>query len=217
MVNIYPILVIFGWLLIILLGSQLCRKFFPNEKELSRKLVHIGCGPIILFAWFFHLSSNLVITVSCLITIFLFINYKLHLLQSLEDIGRKSFGTIAYGVSISFLNILFWSTNPSVVVIGVLVMSFGDGLAGLIGRKIQSPSWIILNQKKSLVGTIVMGVTTIIILFFGNQIFNTYLTSIDIFIITSLAVLLEQISPLGIDNITVPVGVGLIWYWILFT
>ncbi len=217
MINIYPLIIISGWLLIIVSISFLCRKFLPKEKELSRKIVHIGTGPIIPLAWWFHLPNTLVIPIACFITFALVINYRLHLITSLEDVGRKSIGTIAYGFSISFLIILFWSNTPSAVIAGVLVMAFGDGLAGLIGRKIHSPSWMILGQSKSLVGTITMGVTTTIVLLFVNEMLTTYLTLIDILKVTSLAVLLEQISPYGIDNVTVPVGVAFLWRWILLS
>ena len=38
---------------------------------------------------------------------------------------------------------------------------------------------------------------------------------VDILLISSLATILEQLSPLGIDNITVPIGVALSWQWLL--
>ncbi len=215
MINIYSLIIIFGWLLIILFSSLLSAKFFPEEKELSRKIVHIGSGPIIALAWWFNLSRNLVVPLACLITLGLFLNYKFRVIKSIEDIGRKSFGTISYGASISFLSILFWDNYPSAVIAGVLVMSFGDGFAGLIGRKIKSPTWIILDQTKSIVGTLIMGITGIIVLLLVNQMFDSNLTLIDILKVTSLAVILEQISPFGIDNITVPIGVALAWCWLL--
>ncbi len=204
-----------GWLIIVLFSSFLCRKFYPEEKELSRKVVHIGTGPVIPLAWWFNISSSLVIALACIITIALFINHRIQLVTSIEDVGRKSYGTIAYGFSISVLIILFWSNNPSAVTAGVLVMAFGDGLAGLIGRKVQSPSWIILGQKKSLIGTIIMGATGVIILFILNEIIGAHLPPIDILTITSLAVVLEQISPLGVDNISVPIAVGVTWHLML--
>ena len=42
-------------------------------------------------------------------------------------------------------------------------MTFGDGLAGLVGKNINSRSWILLQQKKSLVGTLTMFVTSLIV------------------------------------------------------
>ena len=43
-------------------------------------------------------------------------------------------------------------------------MAFGDGLAGLIGRSVKSPSWLVFGQKKSIAGTLTMFITGVIVL-----------------------------------------------------
>ena len=214
MINVYSLLVIFGWLCFILSTSLLCRKFFPNENELSRKIVHIGTGPIIPIAWWLNISKDLALIVACIITAALIINYRLRLIKSIENVDRKSFGTIAYGISITILIYLFWSTNPSAVTAGVLVMTFGDGLAGLIGRKLNSPQWIVFGQKKSLIGTLSMYLVTVSVLSSISYVIGINFAMVDILMISSLATMLEQISPLGIDNITVPIGVAMSWQWL---
>ena len=215
MVNAYSLLVILGWLCFILSTSFLCGKFFPNEKELSRKVVHIGTGPIIPIAYWLNVSKDLALIVACMITTGLIINYRLRLIKSIENVDRKSFGTIAYGISIVSLIFLFWSNNPSAATAGVLVMAFGDGLAGLIGRKINSTQWIILGQKKSLIGTLSMYLVTVLVLSIISHVTDINFEVIEILMIASLATILEQLSPLGIDNITVPIGVALSWHWLL--
>ncbi len=150
-----------------------------------------------------------------MITAALIINYRLRLIKSIENVDRKSFGTIAYGISITSLIFLFWSNNPSAATAGALVMAFGDGLAGLIGRNIDSSQWIIFGQKKSLIGTLSMCLVTALVLSSISHVAGINFEIVDILIISSLATILEQISPLGIDNITVPIGVALSWKWLL--
>ena len=215
MINAYSLLVILGWLCFILSTSLLCGKFFPHEKELSRKVVHIGTGPIIPIAYWLNVSKDLALIVACMITAALIINYRLRLIKSIENVDRKSFGTIAYGVSIASLIFLFWSNNPSAATAGALVMAFGDGLAGLIGRNIDSSQWIILGQRKSLIGTMSMYLVTAIVLSSISHVTGVNIEIVDILIMSSLATILEQLSPLGIDNITVPIGVALSWQWLL--
>ncbi len=196
------------------MSAVLCRKLFPEQKELSRKIVHIGTGPVIALAWVFQVPAELAIPIASFITITLIINHQLKLLPALEDVNRKSFGTIAYGLSITFLLIFLWPENAAAVSAGVLVMSFGDGLAGLIGRQLRSPNWLIFNQRKSLAGTLTMGLTGAFVLMLIRSISETSIYPLPLIAIVCLAVLLEQIGPWGIDNLTVPIGVSYGWLWL---
>ncbi len=215
MINVYSLLVVSGWLIIVLSISFFCKKKYPKEKELSRKIVHIGSGPIIPLAWSLNISNQIAIPVAAIITIALMINYQIKIFNSIEDIERKSFGTISYGLSITLLIILFWSDAPSAVISGVLVMAFGDGLAGLIGPKIQSPNWTIFGQKKSVVGTATMLLASFIVLFIVNEITLVNIEPMNILAIACLAVVLEQVSVLGVDNLTGPLGVAFSWHMML--
>ena len=105
--DLYSFSILSGWLFVVISASIICSKIFPKETELSRKIVHIGSGPIIPLAWWLQISSNIAIPIACIITLALIINYKFNLISSLENISRKSFGTIAYGFSITILIVLF--------------------------------------------------------------------------------------------------------------
>ncbi len=209
------ILVIALWVITIIVISILCKKYFPKKQELSRKIVHIGTGPVIILAWLFEIPKSIAFFSALLITIVLGINYQYRLLPAIEDIERKSFGTVAYGISITLLLLIFWPHYASCIAIGVLSMAFGDGLAGLIGKSINSPKWSVLGQKKSIAGTLTMltvvGITTGII----SSINHLNIQPLEIILISLIATFLEQISPWGIDNITVPIGVTCIGIWLV--
>ena len=105
--TIYTLLIIIGWLLLILATSLFCSKVFPNERELTRKIVHIGTGPIIPIAYWLNISREIALIVASIITTSLIINYRIKLVKSIESVDRKSFGTIAYGISITSLIFIF--------------------------------------------------------------------------------------------------------------
>ena len=209
------VFVIALWIIIILLIAFLCKRYFPKKEELSRKIIHIGTGPVILLAWLFDIPKNIAFLSAFSITIALGINYQFRLLPAIEDIERKSFGTIAYGISITLLLLIFWPKYASSISIGVLSMAFGDGLAGLIGRSIISPKWSILGQSKSIAGTLTMGTVVAMTTATISLINNLDIQPIEIIVISLIATFLEQISPWGIDNITVPIGVTCIGIWLL--
>jgi len=211
------ILVIALWITIVLIIASLCKKYFPKKEELSRKIIHIGTGPVILLASLFEIPKNIAFLSALFITLGLGINYQYRLLPAIEDVERKSFGTIAYGISITLLLALFWPRYESSISIGVLSMAFGDGLAGLIGRSINSPKWSVLGQSKSIAGTLTMGSVVAITTATISTINHLEIQSVEIIIISLIATFLEQISPWGIDNITVPIGVTCIGIWLVGT
>ena len=211
------IVLIILWITTILIIAFLCKKYFPKKDELSRKIIHIGTGPVIILAWLFDIPKNIAFFSAFFITIALGVNYQYRLLPAIEDIERKSFGTVAYGISITLLLLIFWPSYSSSIAIGVLSMAFGDGLAGLIGQSINSPKWSILGQTKSIAGTCTMTTVVAITTTIISSINNLGIQPIEILVISLIATFLEQISPWGIDNITVPIGVTCIAIWLIGT
>ena len=177
--------------------------FRPNNKELLRKIIHIGVGPLIPLAKYLEINQNLAQYIAALISILVLINYIYRLFPIIEDIDRKSFGTLFYCLSLFTLISFFWNDDPSSLFVGVFIMTFGDGLAGLLGKNFKSKSWIIFNQKKSLIGTTVMFIVSLIIT--GSlAYFGSYEISFFLPLIALLATTIEQFSIAGIDNLFVP-------------
>lgn len=199
-----------GWLALLSALAFWVRGRWPGQREWSRKLVHIGCGPVVLIAWVSGIDRIIALVAAVMITLLAALNHRIRVLPAIEDVNRHSYGTIAYGASISLLLFLYWHQQPIAAIAGVLVMAFGDGLAGLLGPLVASPSWQVLGQRRSLVGTGVMGLASVAVLLglarFGPAPATPWLLGIAV-----AATLLEQWAVLGIDNLTVPIAVG--WFW----
>ncbi len=204
MPTIASILIIGIWIVVVIITASLSRRVWPNQKELSRKIVHIGSGPIIPLALILKIQQETAFVFAAFITICLFINNNWKLIPALEDVNRKSYGTIAYGLSISVLILFFWTECPPAIVAGILVMAFGDGLAGLIGSNIYSPYWKIFGQKKSVLGTLSMLLVSLIILITINIYSGSDINLLGILAIGTIGVICEQFGNWGIDNLTVP-------------
>ena len=205
---IFYILTIFGI-------AVIYKKFRPNNKELLRKIIHIGIGPLVIIAKYLGISQFFAGYFTFLISLLIVTNYIYKLFPIIEDVERKSYGTFFYCISLLFLIILFWDKDPYSLMAGFLIMTFGDGLAGLIGKNFTSKDWRILNQKKSLLGTTTMFISSLIVLISVGLFGNFSINGIFIFI-ALLATILEQISFYGIDNFTVPI-ITSIFFNILIT
>ena len=199
------------YIVFIFLISKLFKNFYPNNQELLRKIIHIGMGPLIPLAKVLEIEQSAAQYFAGGMSILIVINYIYKLFPIIEDIDRKSFGTFFYCFSLFILISLFWEQDPLALMAGFFIMTFGDGLAGLIGKNFKSKSWEIFNQKKSIIGTSTMFLVSFIVissLGYTNDIdFNYYY-----FCIAIVATLLEQISIIGIDNFSVPLITATIFH-----
>ena len=188
--------------------SIVFKKYNENSQEIVRKIVHIGIGPLIPIAQFLKINQNSALIFTGIVSLMVFINYNYKLFPTIEDVERKSYGTLFYCLSLFILIYLFWDKDPYALISGFFIMTFGDGLAGLIGKSFNSKSWIFFKQKKSLYGTITMFLTSLIVVCsIGYSQQNSL--NLNYFIIAFLATLLEQFSVLGIDNFIVPISSAL--------
>ena len=209
------LLIISTWMLLVLSTAVVCRRQWPQRRELSRKIVHIGTGPVIALAWWLGIPELVALPVAATVTLITAINHRWKLLPAVEDVDRHSYGTVAYGLAITILLALFWPDQAIAACAGVLVMAFADGFAGLVGRGIKSPSWTFWQQHKSVAGTMTMALVTALVLIVLVLVSQSPLHPLRLFAVTALAVGLEQLSRWGIDNLSVPLSVGLCWSWMV--
>ncbi len=200
--------VILIYLFAIFLISILFKKFNKNKKEIIRKIIHIGIGPLLPIAQYLRIDQTSVLIFTGIVSLIVLINYFVRLFPTIEDVERKSYGTLFYCLSLFILIALFWDKDPYALITGFFIMTFGDGLAGLIGKNFNSKSWIFFQQEKSLFGTMTMFLTSLIVVF---SIGYTQQNSLNLnyFTIAIFATLFEQFSVLGIDNFIVPISSAL--------
>lgn len=115
---------------------------------------------------------------------------------------KRDNGLIYYPFSILVLIILLHEgvIDDRVVVASTLMMGFGDGCAALIGSRFGHHGYTSLGGKKSIEGTLTMFIVsiTILLLIYPDRPWYVPLS------VAFLATVLENLTPLGFDNITVP-------------
>ncbi len=206
--------VILLYLILIFLISIVFKKYNEDSREIVRKIIHIGVGPLIPIAQFLKINQSSALIFTGVVSLMVFINYTYKLFPTIEDVERKSYGTLFYCLSLFILIYLYWDKDPFALISGFFIMTFGDGLAGLIGKSFNSKSWILFKQKKSLLGTMTMFLTSLIVVCSIGYAQQNSL-SLNYFTIAFFATLLEQFSILGIDNFIVPISSALFFNFLI--
>jgi phytol kinase len=199
------------------------------ESRLSRKIIHIGTGPIFVLCWLLFpdvwYARWLAALVPFLITVqFALIGFGVvkdeASVQAMSRTGdRREIlrGPLFYGIIFVVMTLVYWNTSP-IGMTALMLMCGGDGLADITGRGIESAKlpW---NKGKSVAGSLGMFfggwimAAFIIGVFVGAGVFTGpftgYLLPITIIAIAGTAV--ESLPLAEVDNITITlaaVGLG---------
>ena len=219
MLNVlYPLVIIFLYLIALVAIAEILNRFITDDPELTRKVVHIGSGNVILLAWWLNISSWVIIIAAVIASAIAITSYILPILPSINSIGRKSLGTLFYAISIGVLAAIFWDSQPQYTALGILVMAWGDGMAAIIGQRWGKHQYQVLTITKSWEGSVAMAITSylvisLILLFSLGSHWQTWFISA---IAASLATSLEAFSKWGIDNLTVPLASAIVCYYCQF-
>jgi phytol kinase len=212
----FPLTVVILYLGGIILCAELLNRLQKLNGELTRKVVHIGTGNVILLAWWLDIPPWIAIAASVIASVVALLSYYLPILPSVNSVGRKSLGTFFYAISIGVLVAWFWQLLPQYTAIGILVMSWGDGMAAIVGQNFGKHPFQFLGNKKSWEGSLTMAivsflVTGTILLGVGGDLLPTLGVSLAVAL---CATFLETFSLLGVDNLTVPLGSAAIAFYL---
>jgi len=206
------------WLGAIILLAESLHLWKAADPEKVRKVVHIGTGHVILFAWWLEIPAWIGIAASIVASAIALLSYKLPILPGINSVGRKSLGTFFYAASIGILVAWFWPLQlPQYAAIGILVMTWGDGLAALVGQQYGKHPYKIWGMQKSWEGSLTMTlvsylVSSLILLAVQGNIWQTWVVSAAVALV---ATALEAFSKLGIDNLTVPLGSAAVCFFLM--
>ena len=209
-----PLAAVFLYLAILVVIAEALSRLLPDDPELTRKVVHIGSGNVILLAWWFDISRTVIVGAAIIAAAIAITSYLVPILPSIESVGRKSFGTLFYAISMGILAACFWLDTPQYAVIGILVMAWGDGLAAIIGKRFGKHKYQIGEITKSWEGSLAMAAAALIV---SGAILlavegNTWQTWTITIVVALVATICEAFSKLGIDNLTVPLACGFLCF-----
>jgi dolichol kinase len=186
------------------------------SQKSSRKFLHAMIGNLVFVMPFF--TSNLypvAVAAPFVFITFLATPYspfkaaslKMKKLVAITEEGDR-FGLVFYSVSYTILAV-FFASRSYILGSGVLPMAYGDSMASIVGVKYGKRKYRVLADK-SLEGSLAMLFVSLSSLIVGFVFFSAFyplsvMRSVFFVVITPfVATVVEGLSPLGFDNLTVP-------------
>jgi phytol kinase len=191
------------------------------ESHLSRKIIHIGTGPIFVLCWLMFPDVWYSRWLAALVPLLITAQFALVGLGVMKDEAsvkamsrtgdRREIlrGPLFYGIVFVIMTLVYWKDAP-IGMVALMLMCGGDGLADIMGRGLKSPKlpW---NKDKSWAGSLgmfiggwalaafILGMFVLAGIFVGP--FTDYLVPITLIALAGTAV--ESLPLKDVDNITV--------------
>ena len=203
------------WVSIFLVFSELLARVGKLSKENARKLIHIGVGNVVFFI---PLFENFIIAIIIPAT-FIIGNYFLSPLSPISKIKLKTFeaghslGTIFYPISLTIVIFLFFDINWKIIAC-FMPLVYGDGFAAVFGPKSKSGKYIIFGNTKSLLGSGIISLFSIISVFGGILVMEgDLILAIYASLISGIVTpIIENLSPKGTDNLFIPIILSILFF-----
>ena len=219
----------------IALGFLRLMDFFAHrgwiESKLSRKLIHIGTGPIFVLCWFFFNNDPSARWLAALVPLAITIQFALIGLGVIKDKASVDAmsrtgdpkeilrGPLFYGIMFVALTIVYWKDSP-IGIVALMMMCGGDGIADIFGRRIASPKlpW---SGDKSVAGTVSVFVggfvfsAVMIYIYITAGVFSGPISNylLPIAAIAFVGALVESLHFRDIDNISMTLASALLGHW----
>jgi len=194
-------------ILLLIFTEKILSKKYPRT---SRKILHIMTGNIAFILPIFQTREMMVFLAAGPFILFTFLMSSYSPIKSVR--GKTSeaghgLGLVYYAIAWAVLAYIFFDTKE-VIAIGILAMSYGDGLASLIGIKFGRKKYQIFEDVKSYIGSYAMFTFTfimmIVALLFYGKLSLTYEALFLLLCIAGISTIAEGVTPRGLDNLSVP-------------
>lgn len=200
--------------------------------QLSRKIIHMGTGPIFVLCWLLFDSSGASRYLAALVPFAITIQFALVGLGIMKDEAAVQAmsrtgdpreilrGPLFYGIVFVVITLIYWLDSP-IGITALMLMCGGDGLADILGRR-WGKAKLPWAKDKSWAGSLGMllggwGFAAAITAVFINTgtfsgAFSDYLTTITI--IAIVGTLVESLPMRDIDNFTVTAAAIGLGHWL---
>lgn len=202
------------------------------DGRLSRKIIHIGTGPLFVLCWLLFSDAAYARYLASLVPLAITLQFLLVGLGIIKDPAAVAAmsrtgdpreilrGPLFYGVVFVALTQLYWLDSP-LGITALMLICGGDGLADIVGRRwgrVKLP-W---NGNKSWIGSLAFFLggwllTMLILVVFVSAgvlpgAWTNYLLPVTLISLAATGV--ESISPADSDNLTIAIAVVLLGPWI---
>ena len=199
--------------------AELLRTRRDYSSNFTRKVIHIGVG-MMSWALIFIFTSPWPFIIMCLLfAVFLYLDFRYGFFPAMASKDKNNMGTVYFPIAAAAVVFVFWE-QPPLMVAALMPLTWGDGLAPVVGRAYGKRPYYVANHKRTYEGSL------------GFFLFGFLFTWLALWVMPGLpeipplaailpglivmaaTTLVEAVSIWGIDNLTITaVAILILSFW----
>jgi len=195
--------------------AELLRRRQGYGSGFTRKVIHIGVG---MMSWFLPLlfTSPWPFVAAC--AAFMVINlldWRYGFFNAMQSSSRSNLGTVYFPLAAAVVALIFWD-RPPLMVAALMPLTWGDGLAPVIGAAYGKRIYRIHTSTRTLEGSAGFFVAGFVFTWLalwvvgGPPDISPVAALLPALVIMAVTTLIEAVSIWGLDNLTVTAAAILI-------
>lgn len=184
------------------------RRWRGYSSQFTRKVIHIGVGMLSWVVPFLFDSPWLFVAACGGFMVLNFLDWRYGFFKAMMSGDASNLGTVYFPLAAAVVTILFWN-NPPLLVGALMPLTWGDGMAPVIGGWVGRHSYTVLGHRRTLEGS--TGFFLFCLLFTwlalwlmpGEPNLSAGAAIVPALLLSLLTTLIEAISIWGLDNLTI--------------
>ncbi len=208
MSNWLGLLIIIVYIFGLIGAAELLRHRYRLSNNFTRNAIHIGVGMLSWALPFLFTSPWFFIAGALGFAALNFLDWRYQFFAAMSSSNSNNLGTVYFPLVAALTVYFFWDTPP-LMVASLMPLTWGDGLAPIIGKKFGRHHFTINDSTRTLEGSLGFFVAAFLATWLALWLMpgspdltpiNAILPALAVGIVTTVA---EAVSIMGLDNITV--------------
>jgi phytol kinase len=140
------------YLVTVIAAAELLRRRRGYSNNFTRKVIHVGAGMTIWFVPFLFASPWPFVAACAVLVLFTLLDWYFGWLPAMASNDRGNLGTVYFPIAIIAVTLLFWE-KPAFMVAALMPLTWGDGLAPLVGRAYGRHTYTVFGHTRSWQGS----------------------------------------------------------------
>jgi phytol kinase len=215
MTNTLGILIAFAYIFTIIGLAEGLRRRRGYGSGFTRKVIHIGVG-MLSWALPFLFTSPWPFVFACIVFMVInLVDWRYGLISSMQSSSRGNLGTVYFPLAAAVVALVFWD-QPPLMVAALMPLTWGDGLAPVIGAAYGRRVYRIHTSTRTLEGSAGFFVAGFVFTWLalwampGAPEITPTAALAPALVIILVTTLIEAVSIWGLDNLTVTAAAVLI-------